>query len=215
MLIRTRFGYVEFDNLDSAAAAIQSLDQQVFEGRRMVVQYHVRRQPNDSIGNKARNPPSKTLFVGNLSFQMTDKDLSDLFRECKNVLDIRVAIDRRSGQPRGFAHADFISTEDAQKAKKMLETKQVYGRHLRLDYARASSPTFDNRPDAGDREDRPQRSNGGDREDRPRRSYGGDREDRPQRSYVGDREDRPRRSYGGDREDRPRRSYGGDREDRF
>jgi RNA recognition motif-containing protein len=59
-----------------------------------------------------------------------------LFREVKNVLDVRVAIDRRSGQPRGFAHADFIDMESAQKAKEMLEQKTVYGRQLRIDYSR-------------------------------------------------------------------------------
>jgi len=165
----------------------------------MVVQYHVRRQPQNSVASKPLNPPSKTLFVGNLSFQMTDKDLSDLFRECKNVLDIRVAIDRRSGQPRGFAHADFISTEDAQKAKVMLEQKQVYGRGLRIDFGRPSSPTYNNRSDDrdGSREDRPQRYNRSDREDRPQRY---NREDRPQRYNRGDSEDRPQRYNRSDRD---------------
>ncbi|KAK4987894.1 hypothetical protein LTR28_001805, partial [Elasticomyces elasticus] len=57
---------------------------------------------------QAPGQPTKTLFIGNMSFQMSDKDLNDLFREIRNVLDVRVAIDRRTGQPRGFAHADFI-----------------------------------------------------------------------------------------------------------
>lgn len=139
----------------------------------MTVQYHIRRQPSNSMSYAAKNPPSKTLFVGNLSFQMTDKDLSDLFRECRNVLDIRIAIDRRSGQPRGFAHADFITTEDAQKAKAMLEKKQVYGRYLRLDFARSSADRLGGN-DAGDREYRRERSN---RDDRPRRNNRRDSDD--------------------------------------
>lgn len=63
----------------------------------------------------------------------------DLFREIRNVLDVRVAIDRRSGQPRGFAHADFIDEASATKAKTMLEEKVVYGRQLRVDYSAQSS----------------------------------------------------------------------------
>lgn len=60
---------------------------------------------------------------------------ADLFREIKNVLDVRVAIDRRSGQPRGFAHADFTDVASAEKAKEFLGSKMVYGRQLRVDFA--------------------------------------------------------------------------------
>ena len=62
----------------------------------------------------------------------------DLFREIRDVLDVRVAIDRRSGQPRGFAHADFIDVQSAQRAKEHLEKKVVYGRQLRVDYSAGS-----------------------------------------------------------------------------
>lgn len=105
----------------------------------MAVQYHVRREPRNFGVPKESNPPAKTLFVGNMSFQMSDKDLNDLFREVRNVLDVRVAIDRRTGQPRGFAHADFIDVASAEKAKKLLENKTVYGRTLRVDFSRPSS----------------------------------------------------------------------------
>lgn len=84
-----------------------------------------------------RNPssPSRTLFIGNLSYDMTDRDLNNLFSKIHNVIDVRVAIDRRSGQPRGFAHAEFVDVQSATKAKEMLEDKEVCGRILRLDYS--------------------------------------------------------------------------------
>lgn len=62
-----------------------------------------------------------------------------MFREIRNVLDVRVAIDRRSGQPRGFAHADFIDVASAETAKEFLEKKVVYGRQLRVDFSASSS----------------------------------------------------------------------------
>lgn len=68
-------------------------------------------------------------------------DPLDLFREIRNVLDVRVAIDRRSGQPRGFAHADFIDVPSAVKAKEHLEKKVVYGRQLRVDYSASTGST--------------------------------------------------------------------------
>lgn len=87
-----------------------------------------------------KNEPSKTLFIGNLAFEMSDADLNKLFRDIDNVIDVRVAIDRRTGQPRGFAHADFIDVDSAVKALSFLQGKDVHGRSLRVDYSAASSP---------------------------------------------------------------------------
>ncbi|KAF2198432.1 hypothetical protein GQ43DRAFT_443347 [Delitschia confertaspora ATCC 74209] len=132
------FGYITFENLADATAAVENLDMQVFEGRNMIVQYQ---RPRPQRLNQraqqpyeAKNPPSRVLFIGNMSFQMSDKDLSDLFRDIRNVMDVRVAIDRRTGQPRGFAHADFIDVDSAVQAKKILQEKTIYGRKLRVDF---------------------------------------------------------------------------------
>ncbi|MCJ1474292.1 hypothetical protein MMC13_002950 [Lambiella insularis] len=133
------FGYVEFEDPKSAAEAIENMNQQVFEGRRMTVQYTIKRQNPKFAAAGTRNSPSKTLFIGNMSFEMSDKDLNDLFRDIKNVIDVRVAIDRRTGQPRGFAHADFIDVASAEKAQKTLESKEIYGRRLRVDYSTSNA----------------------------------------------------------------------------
>lgn len=82
--------------------------------------------------------PTKTLFIGNISFEMSDQDLNELFRNIVDVIDVRVAIDRRTGQPRGFAHADFIDVASAEKAMKQLENKEIYGRRLRIDFSQGS-----------------------------------------------------------------------------
>jgi hypothetical protein len=73
------FGYVEFESQEAADRAVRELDQKVFQGRRMAVQYHVRREPrNRTVGGTGRTPntPSKTLFIGNMSYQMSDRDLN-------------------------------------------------------------------------------------------------------------------------------------------
>lgn len=115
---------------------MENLHQQLFEGRRLVVQHHTPKPKSfDRAIPTTQNPPSKGLFIGNMSFEMSDKDLNDLFREVRNVLDVRVAIDRRTGRPRGFAHADFVDVESAQKAKELLANKEVYGRKLRIDFS--------------------------------------------------------------------------------
>ena len=118
------------------------MDQQIFEGRRIAVQYAYKTEAEAlarTTTPRMQSPPSKTIFIGNLSFEMSDQDLNDLFRDVQNVIDVRVAIDRRSGQPRGFAHADFPDVESASAAMRQLTDKVVYGRRLRVDYSGRSS----------------------------------------------------------------------------
>ncbi|KAL5347402.1 hypothetical protein ACLOAV_007714 [Pseudogymnoascus australis] len=121
------FGYIEYKDIESARNAIEQRNQTLFEGRRLVVNYMAKSRS----APKPKNNPSKTLFIGNLAFEMTDADLNKLFRDIANVIDVRVAIDRRTGQPRGFAHADFTDVESAVKAAEVLEGKEVYNRALR------------------------------------------------------------------------------------
>lgn len=66
---------------------------------------------------------------------MSDADLNKLFRDIRNVVDVRVAIDRRTGQPRGFAHADFVDVDSAVKGMEILKGQEIYGRKLRIDYS--------------------------------------------------------------------------------
>ena len=135
-----RFGYVEFETVEAATKAISLYNMQNFEGRRISVQFaHAARRPRRNADSDPKehtiNPPSKTLFIGNMSFDMSDRDLNNLFREIKNVIDVRVAIDRRTGQPRGFAHADFTDVSSAEKALTELRGKVVSGRPLRADFS--------------------------------------------------------------------------------
>lgn len=157
------------------------MDQQDFKGRALNVQLH---KPRPAVARNGvvpqNNSPTKTLFVGNMSFQMTDKDLNDLFKNVNNLLDVRVAIDRATGQPRGFAHADFIDEASATAAKELLEEKEVFGRNLKVNYARPATPReTGGRPSGG-------RDNG-------RGDFGGGRRERG--GYGGE----SRGGYGGER----------------
>ena len=141
-LPRPRFGYVDFIDIETAKKAIQMFNQQNFEGRRLNVQWAAAPDANGRRpgsrgprGDRPMSTPTKTLFIGNMSFDMSDRDLNDLFRTVKNVIDVRVAIDRRTGQPRGFAHADFTDIESASKAAEVLSNKNVAGRNLRVDFS--------------------------------------------------------------------------------
>ncbi|KAL8903506.1 MAG: hypothetical protein Q9171_007381 [Xanthocarpia ochracea] len=152
------FGYINFTSQEAADAAIQAFNEEPFEGRRLTVQYAAPRVP--LIGRPTRNvsgtgAPTRTLFIGNMSFDMSDRELNDLFREIRNVVDVRVAIDRRTGQPRGFAHADFTDLDSAKEAMLTLSGKEVCGRALRVDYSQSTGRARDPRTqEGGERETR-------------------------------------------------------------
>ncbi|KAL7275268.1 hypothetical protein RUND412_001796 [Rhizina undulata] len=125
------FGYVEFETIEQAAEAIDKMHNRILAGRRLNVQYVAR----NSAGGSSNNPASSTLFIGNMSYEITDEDLNQVFKNIKNCVDVRVAMDRRTGQPRGFAHADFTDVESAVSAKEQLIGVELFGRVLRIDYA--------------------------------------------------------------------------------
>ena len=142
------YGFIEYKRTEDAQRARLAEDTQAFRGRRLTVRISMTLQEREREREAGRGPrswhargprgataPSTTLFIGNLSYEMTDRGLNELFGDVRNVLDVRVAIDRQSGQPRGFAHADFTDIESATRAKEILEAKTPMGRRVKVDYS--------------------------------------------------------------------------------
>ena len=78
----------------------------------------------------------KNLFVGNLSFQTTESDLTALFKGFGEVKRVQVATDRETGRARGFAFVEMPNDEEAAKAIAGLEGKAFGGRNLKVNEAR-------------------------------------------------------------------------------
>ncbi|CAI9096965.1 OLC1v1033239C3 [Oldenlandia corymbosa var. corymbosa] len=77
---------------------------------------------------------SKTLFVGNLSFNVQKSDVEDFFKNCGEVVDVRLATNQ-DGAFKGFGHVEFATAEAAQRALNELNGQELLGRGLRLDIA--------------------------------------------------------------------------------
>ncbi|MCX6891863.1 MAG: RNA-binding protein [Verrucomicrobiota bacterium] len=97
---------------------------------------------------------SAKLFVGNLSFNITENDLQDAFAAHGTVVEANLMMDRATGRPRGFAFVTMGSPEEAQKAIDAMNGKELGGRALTVNIARP-------------REERPAGGGGGNR------GYGG------------------------------------------
>ena len=77
------------------------------------------------------------LYVGNLSFDTTDQDLEQAFSEYGEIASAIVVRDRDTDRSRGFGFVEFAQEADAQKAKEAMNGKEVGGRALKVDEARA------------------------------------------------------------------------------
>ena len=82
---------------------------------------------------------SKKLFVGSLSFQISDFDLEDLFKQYGEVVSAKVIVDRMSGRSRGFGFVEMSSDESAQSAMDALNGTEVKGRPINVSVAKEKS----------------------------------------------------------------------------
>ena len=70
------------------------------------------------------------LYVGNLSYQTTDQQLSELFAEAGNVTSAQVVTDRYTGQARGFGFVEMASEDEARQAIAAINGRNIDGRAL-------------------------------------------------------------------------------------
>jgi cold-inducible RNA-binding protein len=79
---------------------------------------------------------STKLFVGNLSFEVTENDLQDAFAAHGTVAEANLMMDRTTGRPRGFGFVTMSSPEEAKKAIDALNGSMLGGRNLTVNEAR-------------------------------------------------------------------------------
>lgn len=79
---------------------------------------------------------STKLYVGNLSFDVTETDLRDMLSQHGPVNEISVVMDKVTGRARGFAFATMNTEEGAKAAILGLNGKQWKGRALTVNEAR-------------------------------------------------------------------------------
>ena len=76
------------------------------------------------------------LYVGNLSFDITEGELRQLFTPFGTVTSCNVIMDRMTERPRGFAFVELSSSDEATKAINELNGKEVGGRAMVVNEAK-------------------------------------------------------------------------------
>ena len=78
---------------------------------------------------------SKRIYVGNLSYQTTENDLTNLFEQVGQVDSVNLIMDRDTGRSKGFAFVEMTG-EDADKAIAQFNGTEINGRALTVNEAR-------------------------------------------------------------------------------
>lgn len=114
------FAYVDFASVEALAAAI-ALSESSLGGRNLLIKdaksYAGRpekaKSTNDAAGaNDAKveqKPPSRRVWVGNLSFDVTKEDLETHFKLCGEVENVHMATFEDTGKCKGFAWVTFAA----------------------------------------------------------------------------------------------------------
>ncbi len=81
------------------------------------------------------------LFVGNLSYAITEQELRDAFGNGgRAVQSVRIAVDRETQKPRGFAFVEMATDPDADSAIKELNGQMLSGRSVFVEKAQERAP---------------------------------------------------------------------------
>jgi len=78
----------------------------------------------------------KKLYVGNLSFSVTDSDLQELFSAHGTITSAQVIMDRDTGRSKGFGFVEMGSDAEAQAAIAALDGSSHEGRALKVNEAK-------------------------------------------------------------------------------
>lgn len=138
------FAYIDFPSAKHVKTGV-SLSEQILNGRKLLIKDSTSFEGRPATAGSAegapgtgaplsKNPPSRILFVGNLSFDTSEDNLEEHFRHCGDIVRIRMATFEDSGKCKGFAFIDFKDEEGPTTALKSKLAKKLINRPLRLEY---------------------------------------------------------------------------------
>lgn len=88
------------------------------------------------------------IYVGNLSFEVGEDQLTQVFKEYGSVKRVQIPTDRETGRPRGFAFVDMSTPAEEDAAIEALDGAEWMGRDMKVNKAR---PRTERAPRSNDR----------------------------------------------------------------
>lgn len=85
---------------------------------------------------------SVNIYVGNLSYDVTETQLEELFGQHGKVNSVKIITDQASGRSKGFGFIEMNDKNEAESAIQQLDGKSVINRNIKVNLAK---PKSDNR----------------------------------------------------------------------
>ena len=104
---------------------------------------------------------NKKLYVGNLSYAVTEDELRKLFSEVGPVVSVTLITDRMTGQSKGFGFVEMESNQAAQEAIERLNNYEINQRNITVSEARPPRESSSGGGGGGRRSDRGGKGRGG------------------------------------------------------
>jgi RNA recognition motif-containing protein len=76
------------------------------------------------------------LYVGNLSYNISEEQLRQLFVQAGEIKEVSLILDRETRRPKGFGFVEMMTQADAEKAITMFNEYELDGRKLTVNMAR-------------------------------------------------------------------------------
>ncbi|MCA1991347.1 MAG: RNA-binding protein [Coleofasciculus sp. S288] len=91
-----------------------------------------------------------SIYVGNLSYEVTQEDLSEIFAEYGTVNRVQLPVDRETGRIRGFGFVEMSSEAEETAAIEALDGAEWMGRDLKVNKAKPRENRERRKPSGGD-----------------------------------------------------------------
>jgi RNA recognition motif-containing protein len=135
------FAFVEMSNPEEAQQVIRQWNGSLLHNRDLAVTVQDESRGRGAAGgggngDQNAGPVTETskLFVRNLSYSVTEDELTSLFGQAGTVVSVKVPVDRDTYQPKGFAFVEMGSPDEARQAISQLSGAMVSGRPMALDF---------------------------------------------------------------------------------
>ena len=142
--------FCEMGSAAEAAAAAAALNGKDCEGRPMKCEVAIARKPRAAGPPAEENPPSESVFIGNMSWTVDEEATRALFADCGPISRIKWL--EKDGEFRGMAFVDFETVDAATKAV-ALNGADLCGRAIRVNFSKpkadAGTPKWGDKSGAG------------------------------------------------------------------
>lgn len=97
------------------------------------------------------------LYIGNLSYDVTEEELKAAFQQYGNVTSVAIIKDKNTGKSRGFGFVEMATDEEGNAAVKGLSGQELKGRALKVSiaYPKQDRKPFFRKEGSGGRDRRP------------------------------------------------------------